>query len=226
MLSFEDKVEEIDSLLLKNKDKWRLDAISWLDYDDVCQIIRIHIHSKWHLWDQKRPFGPWCRRVISNQISNLIRNNYGTFAKPCLKCPHYVSETGCSFTSSNLQDESCDIYKKWSKKKKKMYNVKVPLSMESVNIKNSTDLYDELDFEKSAEKLHFLILSQLNGERYKRVYQMLYIEGMSENDVAKKMGFKEESGNRRIPRYKQIDNIKIKFLEIAKRILEQNDIIE
>ena len=50
--SFEDKIEEIDQLLDVNRSKWQLDAIQWFDYDDVKQIIRIHINEKWDLWIQ------------------------------------------------------------------------------------------------------------------------------------------------------------------------------
>ena len=82
MFVFQDKIAEIDVLLERSRKKWHLDAVQWMDYDDVCQIIRLHVHKKWHLWDQTRTFGPWCNRVISHQITNLIRNHYTSFQKP------------------------------------------------------------------------------------------------------------------------------------------------
>ena len=86
--AFEDKREDLDQLLLKYRPKWQLSALAWLDYDDVCQIIRLHVYNKWHLWDQSRPFKPWASMIISNQIKNLIRNNYTSFANPCLRCQY------------------------------------------------------------------------------------------------------------------------------------------
>ena len=40
------------------------------------------------------------------------------------------------------------------------------------------------------------------------------------------MGFKKESGKRKSDRYKQMDNIEKKFIALAKKILDENDIIE
>ena len=39
----------------------------WVDFDDVCQIIRAHIHKKWDQWDQSRPIKPWLNKIIANQ---------------------------------------------------------------------------------------------------------------------------------------------------------------
>lgn len=221
---FEDKIEEIDELLSKSRNQWHLDAVQHIDYNDICQIIRKHIYDKWHLWDQNRPFGAWCRTVIANQIRNEIRNNYGRFAKPCLKCPHYTSEDECSFTASKKQDSSCELYAEWEKKKKRIYDVKLPLSIENRVINNSTELNDELNYEKSASKLHDFVLNKLTNERHKKIYKMLYIEGESDQYIAKKMGFKRESV-KKTNRYKQLDNLKIKFVEIAKSVIESEDII-
>lgn len=226
MFVFEDKIDEIDKLLAQSKSQWKLDSINWIDYDDICQVIRIHIKTKWELWDQNRSFGAWCRTVINNQIRNEIRNNYTTFAKPCIKCPHYVSETGCSFTESKKQDNSCPDYEKWFKKKKSVHDVELALPIDSVVINNSTELYDELDFEKSSASLHSKMLDSLSNRKYKEIYRLLHIEGVSETEVAKKMGFKKESGKRKSDRYKQMDNIEKKFIALAKKILDENDIIE
>ena len=83
---FEDFIDQIDAEIRKRKSKWSLTALSWMDFDDVSQILRIHIFKKWHLYDTKKPLNPWINRIISNQIKNLIRNNYGNYCRPCLKC--------------------------------------------------------------------------------------------------------------------------------------------
>ena len=59
-------------------------------------------------------------------IKNLIRNNYGSFAKPCLRCPYYGGGDDCGFTASGLQDGTCLDYFNWKKKKQKAYNIKLP----------------------------------------------------------------------------------------------------
>ena len=36
---FEDKIGEIDREIQKRKSKWKLSVLSWMDYDDVSQIL-------------------------------------------------------------------------------------------------------------------------------------------------------------------------------------------
>ena len=57
-LEFEECIEKIDHEITKRKNKWNLTAISWMDFDDVSQILRIHIFKKWHLYDQSQPLAP------------------------------------------------------------------------------------------------------------------------------------------------------------------------
>ncbi len=72
---FENCIEIIDQEISKRKNKWTLTSISWMDFDDISQILKIHIFKKWHLYDQNKPLSPWLNRIISNQLKNLIRNN-------------------------------------------------------------------------------------------------------------------------------------------------------
>jgi len=142
---YEDLVPEIEQLLSRYRAKWQLNSIAWLDYDDVCQIIRTHIYKKWHLWDQKRAFKPWASMLISNQIKNLIRNHYGNFAKPCLRCPFYLGGDDCSKTLSKEQDESCLDFAKWKSKKQSAFNLKMPVSLDSLISVRDKINEDELD---------------------------------------------------------------------------------
>ena len=87
-LKFEDCIESIDSEISKRRGRWNLTALSWMDFDDVAQIIRIHIFKKWHLYDQSKSLAPWINTLISNQIKNLIRNNYGNYCS----CLLYTSD--------------------------------------------------------------------------------------------------------------------------------------
>mgnify|MGYP003121163665 FL=1 len=93
--SFEDCINIIDEEIRKRKSKWNLQSLAWMDFDDVSQIIKIHINNKWHLYDPKQPLRPWLNRIISNQLKNLIRNNYGNFTRPCLKCAAAEENDGC-----------------------------------------------------------------------------------------------------------------------------------
>lgn len=221
---YEDLVPEIEELLYKYRAKWQLNAISWLDYDDVCQIIRLHIYKKWHLWDQTRTFAPWASILISNQIKNLIRNNYTNFAKPCLKCPHFLGGTECDLTKSGEHDYTCSLYANWQKKKESAYNLKLPLSLDT-SIFVHDNLFDEhFEYEEKVEKIHKLVTAELS-EKHKAIYTMLFIEHVPENIVAKKFGFKKDTSKRRTPRYKQINNLKKKFYLIAEKVIKEDDLL-
>lgn len=223
--AFEDKREDLDQLLLKYRPKWQLSALAWLDYDDVCQIIRLHIYNKWHLWDQSRPFKPWASMIISNQIKNLIRNNYTSFAKPCLRCQYNMGGTLCDWTKSGDQDRTCADFEKWKKKKERAYNIKLPLTLDDgVATQNTSSIKDQVDYKLSSDRLHELVMGQLS-ERHKAIYAMLYIDHKDETEVAEKFGFKGDSTKRKTIRYKQISNLKKKFYRIAIKIMEDNDIL-
>lgn len=223
--AFEDKREDLDQLLLKYRPKWQLSALAWLDYDDVCQIIRLHVYNKWHLWDQSRPFKPWASMIISNQIKNLIRNNYTSFAKPCLRCQYNMGGTLCDWTKSGDQDRTCVDFEKWKKKKERAYNIKLPLTLDDgVATLNTSSIKDQVDYKLSSGRLHELVMDQLS-ERHKAIYAMLYIDHKDETEVAKKFGFKGDSTKRKTIRYKQISNLKKKFYRIAIKIMEDNDIL-
>ena len=70
-VNFEDFIETIDEEIKKRKSKWKLTSITWMDFDDISQILRIHIYKKWHLYDLNKPLAPWLNRIITNQIKNL-----------------------------------------------------------------------------------------------------------------------------------------------------------
>lgn len=89
-----------------------------MDFNDVSQILRIHINNKWPLYDQKQPLAPWVNRIISNQIKNLIRNNYGNYSRPCLKCSAAEGEDLCKIYGK--QCGACPLYKKWEKRKNQL----------------------------------------------------------------------------------------------------------
>lgn len=221
---FEDKLIDLEDLLVRYRAKWQLSALAWMDYDDVSQIIRLHVYNKWHLWDQTRSFRPWASMVISHQIKNLVRNNYSNFAKPCLKCPFYLGSDQCSFTRSGVQNSDCDKFAKWQKKKERAYNLKLPLPIDDTIFMGHTDYEDHFDYKDSSGRLHAAIMAELN-EKQQAIYRMLYIEGCSEEEVAKEFLFKPDEKKRKKPRYKQISNLKKKFYELAKDVIKTKDIM-
>lgn len=220
---FIENISKIDSLLERQRKKWTLHAINWMDYDDVQQIIRIHIYKKMHLWNKEKAFEPWANRIIANQIKNLLRNNYKNFARPCLGCPHNAGGDSCNLTKSGDQDSSCALYKKWAEKKQKGFNIKLPLPLE--NHGHEIEAYTRIgiNIEDAVPKIQEKMKESFNS-RYYNAFRMLFIETKSEEEVAHYMGYKTNEKNRKAG-YKQIKNLKDMFRKKIIDILNNEDII-
>jgi hypothetical protein len=223
---FSECIYIINEELLKRKSKWRLNAIAWMDFDDVCQKIRLHIFNKWEQWDNKRLIRPWLNTIITNQITNLIRNNYSSFSKPCSQCKYNQGGDLCAIYG--LQSNECGDYAKWEAGKKNAYDIKLPISIhdnhindQEQNSSNSAlDIHDKntyIDYESKIEKFHQKIHEKLTIVEWK-VYGYLYIENKSEIETAKEMGYRTSEKNRS-PGYKQIKKIKNKIYKIAKQLV-------
>lgn len=223
MYRFEDKLKEIEQALEKKRAKWDLDAVPYVDYDDIKQVIITHIYKKWHMWDQTKPIEPWLSRVVSNQFKNLLRNHYGNYARPCLKCPHNMGGNSCEITRSSIQDNSCAEYKDWEKRKKSAYDIKLAVTMEN----HTNELYERqdefIDLETATGKISIELKKTLSEKQY-TAFIMLFVENHSEEKVANYLGYKTTE-KRRSAGYKQIKNLKRIFESKVKDILKNNDII-
>ena len=230
-LTYADKAEVIDAELAKRSHKWFLNSVAWMDYDDVKQIIRAHIHKKWDQWDQSRALEPWLNKIISNQLKNILRNNYGNYVRPCLNCP--FNQRGpptedkdglCGFTASGLQCNECPLYAKWEVTKKSAYMTKMAVTIEH----HSQEAFSlpETSYpclEDAIGRVHGRMKDMLNEKKYK-AYKMLYIDNLSDREVAEAMGYKtSETG--RTAGYKQIRNLKKFFKTTVEELLQKEDII-
>ena len=215
--TFEESIDIIDGELLKRKNRWSLTSLSWMDYDDVSQIIRIHIYKKWDMYDPEKPLAPWLNRIISNQIKNIIRNNYGNYARPCLKCAASDGEDGCEIYKKQCND--CPLYAHWFQNKKRAHDTKLPVSLENHPQEISNKPLDSFDIEQEAQSLHRHMQNTLKPIEW-RVYELLYIQNKTENEVARVLGYRTSEKNRQ-PGYKQIKNIKKSIMtKVKKFILE------
>jgi|TARA_B100000131_G_scaffold70235_1_gene66513 RNA polymerase sigma factor (sigma-70 family) len=217
-LKFEDCIETIDVEINKRRGRWNLTALSWMDFDDVSQIIRVHIFKKWHLYDQSKSLAPWINTLISNQIKNLIRNNYGNYCRPCLKCAAAESDSLCYIYGT--QNSSCPLFAQWEKTKKAAYLTKLPAPLESVEHETEKIELKEFDFDTVLKRLNDQLKERLKVNEW-IVYENLYLKNKSEQEVAKILGYKTSEKNRS-PGYKQIKNIKKSIIDKAKEIVSEN----
>jgi|TARA_B100000073_G_scaffold333191_1_gene324403 RNA polymerase sigma factor (sigma-70 family) len=217
-LKFEDCIESIDAEISKRRSRWNLTALSWMDFDDVSQIIRVHIFKKWHLYDQSKSLAPWINTLISNQIKNLIRNNYGNYCRPCLKCAAAESDSLCYIYGT--QNSSCPLFAQWERTKKAAYLTKLPTNLESVEHETEKLELKEFDFDTILSRLNKQLKLKLKQNEW-IVYENLYLKNKTEQEVAKILGYKTSEKNRS-PGYKQIKNIKKSIIEKAKEIISEN----
>ena len=218
---YEDYIGIINEEISKKRFKWNLTALAWMDYEDVSQILRFHIFKKWHLYDQSKNIKPWIRTIISNQIKNLVRNNYTNFIKPCNRCEATKEEDSCDIYGK--QCSACPLYKNWEKNKKAGLAAKMPMPLE--NHKQEAYYIENkqtIDIERSAKILHKKMKEILKPHEWK-IYSYLYINHLDEMQAAKKMGYKTSEKNRS-PGYKQIKNVKKKIILKAREILENDEI--
>ena len=221
---FEDCIDVIETSIRKQRSRWRLDCISWFDFEDVEQVIKLHIYNKWHMWDQKRPLEPWVNIIVTNQIKNLVRNHYGNYTKPCNTCEFNMGDVACSYTLSKKQDRGCDKYAKWEKTKKSAFSLKVAVSADDHMYElGSNQTEDDICFDSAIKKLNEAMKRELSEIHYK-AYHMLYFENGDEEDVAMLMGYKTNEKKRKAG-YRQVKNLKKIFSEKAAQIVRQNDII-
>lgn len=218
--TFEDSLPLIDAEIAKRRHKWNLTSISWMDYDDVSQIIRIHIFRKWHQYQPGRPLAPWLNTIITNQIRNLIRNLYSNFTRPCLKCAAALDGDKCHIYGEQCAD--CPLFAHWQKRKQPATNIKMPVSMEKHTHEVHAIFDDSIDVSRFADAVHEQMKLVLKPVEW-LVYEGLYITHRDEADIAKDLGFvSNETG--RNPGYKQMKNIRKTIMAQVRRCLANGDI--
>lgn len=228
MISFESKIDVIDTEILKRRAKWFLHGVAHIGFEDVAQIIRLHIYNKWSKWDQTKPLEPWINRIITNQLRNLIRNNYGSFAKPCTSCPfnESVDDVGndCGFTSDRKQSIECPVYAKWAQSKKdNQFNINLAKSYDVHDFEiESVDSGNSFDIDRAAERLHEKMKEVLNPKDYE-AYTLLFVLNISDEEAAKRLNYTTSEANRKAG-YGQIRNLREKFSRKAKELIQKGEI--
>lgn len=216
--NFEEALPIINQELIKRRSKWSLQAVNEMDYDDVSQIIRLHIYKKFSKYDPFQPFIPWINKIISNQIKNLLRNKYYSFERPCLRCAASQGEDLCSITSTGKQCVECPLYHKWFKTKKSAHDVKLTVSIENHTQEVSNKFCDYYDTEIAGHKLTERLKKILKPIEWK-VYELLYIKHKTENEVARIMGYRTNELGRN-PGYKRLRQLKKIIIQTSKDILK------
>lgn len=221
-MTFEENSHIIIKEIEKRRGKWRLDSVKFLDFDDIKQEILIHIWEKWDKYDPSKPLLNWINKIITNQMINKIRDNYGTFIRPCVACDKNEGGDHCSFTKSGLQCSECPLYAEWEAKKKSAYEIHLAKELEYHPTEYSYSQEDEIDYHAFLLKNAPRIEQMINPTAYK-IYVYMFIEGHDEEETARYMKFKTSGDSRRGSGHKQIANYKKQIREILKEVLENEE---
>jgi len=227
-LSFEDRIDFIQFQIGKRKNGWTLSTLEW---EDVSQIILTRVWQKYHTFNpEKGKFEHWLNRLISHALVNLLRDNLYKYVRPCISsgpsggsCVKNTGGDGCSWTKSKTQCAECPLYAKWQKKKETKYNIKATVSIENHDQETNNIISDSIDIAESKKVIDEQMKVRLNHFEWS-IYEMLYIENYTEDEVGKKLKYKK-SKNSKTHGYQVIRGLKNKFISITKEIIEEHALI-
>lgn len=219
-MTFEEAYPTIIIEINKRRFKWTLSSLCWISWEDIASIIMIHVWKKWHLFDQSKNLGPWLSVIISNQIKNLIRNHYGNYSRPCLRCDAAEGETGCKIYKT--QCSNCPLYAEWERKKLPAQNIKLPVSIENHPNETNNLAAEDPDLSEQINKVHIKMKQILKPAEYK-VYEGLFILEEDEGVVARRLGYIANEKDR-TERFKQIQNIRKIIIVKIKRAMANGEV--
>ena len=223
---YEDVADIVDNLLEKNRSRWKLGAVKHHDFDDTKQDVKLHVYQKFHLWNQKKPFEPWCNAVIHNQIQNKKRNLWRNHEKPCSGCYFNKGDGSCSYTSSGHQCGECPEFAHWEKSKKSAYELKTAAPVESEDGEIPFASNVEIDCEKFIFRLDQILQGELKRDNIDlvtyKIFKLTWVEKLPDDKIAKKMGYKSNENNRAAG-YRSLATHRKIVHEFAKEILAEED---
>jgi DNA-directed RNA polymerase specialized sigma24 family protein len=203
----------------KRRNGWTLSSIS---FEDVSQMLLIRAFNKYHTYiPEKGEFSHWINRLITNALTNILRDNLQKFSRPCIQgCQFNLGDNFCSYTKSGLQCVECPLYRKWKKKKEAEFNIKQSLPLETHSQEVNSIQSDFIDIEEAKKMLDEKIELFLTIQEY-RIYHLLFTEHRSVEEVGKILKFKKPDG-KGSPGYQTIHKARQKIVKVAKRIIMED----
>lgn len=216
-------VPVIDSILAKQKGKWRLNVLEW---EDFCQMFRIHICRKYYQFDPERgEFSHWISGVLKRYWINCQRNAGVKHFRPCIAnggCAFALPGNGCRFTASQIQDCSCPLYKKWYDKKFIANNITQTLSLENIKLEIKDTCMDNTNVDRVKSILDRELKTKLNTFEW-RVYRCLFILHLNERETALKLGFPLNKKGEPMRR-ERIKAVNRKIIDLAKKMIVDGEL--
>lgn len=193
----DDLLPYVQHQINKRRRRWTLTTMAW---EDCSQLLLIRVWQKYHLFDpQKGPFEHWLNRLLSHTMTNILRDSYLRYSRPCVRdggCVFNLGDGNCGYTNNGLQCELCPLYATWQKKKEPEFNIKASVALEHHTQEVNNIQSDFLDIEGAKEMIDIKMLSRLNPWE-RRVYRLLYIDNLTPAQASEKL--KKVATKRRIP---------------------------
>ncbi len=225
--TFEEALPIINKILNARRSRWTLKSVASMDFDDVCQLCRLHLWKKWDQYDPTQKLEPWVSRIITRQMMNLVRNVYSSFSRPCLKCAENQGGDLCGIFGH--QTNSCPLFATWEQTKKRAYNVKLAVSAENHQQEISEMPDTSVNTERAVQVIFEHLKSVLKANEI-RVFELIYIKHLSDEEVAKEMNYcasenrPSKNYSQRKPGYARIAQIKRVILAKVKEMRNEIDI--
>lgn len=220
--TFEESLPVIIEQIEKRRKKWNV-HVSWIDYDDIRQLLLLHIFKKWSQFDpDKGELSHWVSSICSAQIKNHWRNLLGNTVPPCEYCP--ANEGGDKCKIFETKDASrCGILAKWENTKKEKYNLKLAANIEDFsNTLQYKQEHTRSNYGEILDKITIIIKDKLTKKQYK-VYEMLYIKNMDDEAIGQELGYRQAYGRK--TGYASIRHYKRLIIEVIKQIIKEHDIL-
>lgn len=185
--TIEQRLPFVEKTVEKRRRKWTLTTLA---FDDVKQIIMIHVWKKYGTFDPaKAPFEHWLNAVISSQWKNVLRDNLFRWSRPCIRdggCVYNVGNGGCGYTKSGTQCNECALYKEWSQKKEAEHNIKASLALEHHAQEVSNVQSDFVDIEGKKKVIDDKMRVELT-QWERNIYRFIYVMHMTPLEATKEL---------------------------------------
>jgi DNA-directed RNA polymerase specialized sigma24 family protein len=223
--TLESLIPSIEAQIDKRKGSWRLASVAW---EDVKQMILIRVCVKYDsptggFKPEKGKFSHWLSRVTTRAMTNILRDSHTKFSRPCVTgCVFNTGGDSCSRTKSGIQCAECPIYKLWEQRKLDHYRVQQTLPLENHAQEVNSMQSDFIDIEGSKHIIDARMKDKLDEGDY-AIYQMIYIEGKTEKEVGKLLGYKK-TGAKTYEGYQVLLKLRKHIVEMAREIIEEENL--
>lgn len=214
--TFEENIETINRIIKIHVSKWTLKGIPSVDRQDISQILLLHIHQKWSLYNPEFPVGNWLSRVVANQLKNLFRNFYYKFSSPCLNCPASLGDGQCRIFGE--VSNKCGLYKHWQTIKKSQHDISLPLSSEFHTNEINSKPQDSFDVEKTIKELLPKLQEKLTPNEF-HLFKQIHLENKSDLDALAGLKFVNKTAG-----LAALKNFKQTILGKVKQIISEEEI--